>query len=241
MNNEETIIEQPKANAQTQEKQENKSNNSHKSAKIVTAATIGGALGGGATAATVSAAMHGDGTIEQPEEEPEVKVEEDAATPENNTEPNEVTPTVDNSNEPDYTNHENADPVVETDTTAEVHPVVDSQDDAPEVQVLGVYEDVTEEGVHQTAAVLTDGELNAVVVDVDGDGSGDVIAVDINDNGQIDEGEIQDISNQGIPMDSFHEAYLAQQQEMGQQQEDMAYNTSDDAMSDYDNNAGIGV
>lgn len=239
MNNEETIIEQPKANAQTQEKQENKSDNSHKRAKTVAAATIGGALGGGATAATVSAAMHGDGTIEQTEEEPEVKVEEDAAAPENDTEPNEVTASVDDGNEPDYTNHGNADPVVETEDIAEVHPVVDSQDDAPDVQVLGVYEHDTEEGVHQTAAVLTDGEVNAVVVDVDGNGIVDEIAIDINNNGQIEEGEVVDISGQGISMESFQEAYLAQQQEMAQHQEDMAYNTSDDAMSDYDNNAGI--
>lgn len=243
MNNEETIIAQPNVQKQGKQKQEKKEGKGKTVAATVAVATIGGAVGGAGTAAAMNYATQAkaDG------QEPEANVEEQAAVvkpepqKETTSEPEqvEVTAKVDDVAEPDYTNHGNADPVVTTTAQATAQPAV-NEEVTSQVQVLGVYENVTEEGVHQTAAVLTDGEEVAVVLDGDGDGIADVVAADMNNNQQLDEGEVYDISGQDIHMTDYEQAYLAQQQET-QQQEDMAYNTSDDTMQDYDNNACIDV
>lgn len=138
------------------------------------------------------------------------------------------------SDENDYTNHHGANPVSESTSSGD------------DVQILGVYErDI--DGVHQEMAVMTDGEDVAAVIDVDGNGEADIAVIDIDHSQTIEENEVFDISDQHIEMDTYEEAYIAQQEEMDQmemdyaemQQQEMedqdsfAYNASDD--QDYNN------
>lgn len=242
MNNEETIIAQPNGKQQSAQTKENRNRKSGKFATAAVSATVGGVIGGVSTAAFMhNATQSEDGTIntteeqnvQAEEEQPVVaKVEPTPAKEEAND------ANVNNDAVPDYTNHDNADPVITTDepVTAQAIEAVDVQ---PKVQVLGVYENVTDEGVHQTAAVLTNGSEVAAVVDVDGDGMADILAVDDNHNGQIDEGEVVDFSDMNVHMSDYQQQYVAQQCAEQQQMDDMAYNASDDGMPDYDNNAYI--
>ena len=245
MNSEETIIMQPQNNNQAQQvqnvdtpKQEEKnSGNGKKVAAMTGAAVFGGAAGGAGTAA--AATMF---TKEQEEEqEQEVKVEEEtpAATTtakpepkvEEKTETEEIPVTVDENGETDYTGNAGADPVAQN-PTPEPQPTGNEGGDAHEVQVLGVYEN----GEGQEMAILTDGETVAAVLDANGDGEANVIGVDENMNGQLEEGEIYDISDQHISMSQYEDAYLAQQQEQIQQEhETFAYNADD--QQDYNNDA----
>lgn len=67
----------------------------------------------------------------------------------------------------------------------------------PEVEVLGVAHD--DETGANAAALLVDGH-EAVVIDVDGDMVIDYFAVDLNDNGTVDEGELVDVHEAGQSM-----------------------------------------
>lgn len=68
----------------------------------------------------------------------------------------------------------------------------------PEIEILGVVHD------HETGAniggLTVDGQ-DVYLVDVDGDLEFDIVASDINGNGQLDQGEIQDIHGQGLTVD----------------------------------------
>lgn len=243
MNNEETIIMQPKNNEKAQQiqsvetpkQEEKKSGNGKKVAAMTGAAVFGGAVGGAGTAA--AATMF---TKEQEEEQEQaVKVEEDTPTAtttakpepkiEEKTETEEIPVTVDENGETDYTGNAGADPVTQNPTP---QPTSNETNDAHEVQVLGVYEN----GEGQEIAILTDGETVAAVLDANGDGEANVIGIDENMNGQLEEGEIHDISDQHISMSQYEDAYLAQQQEqMQQEHETFAYNAED--QQDYNNDA----
>lgn len=108
-----------------------------------------------------------------------------------------------------------------------------------QIQVLGVDDVQNENGSMMQAAVITDGHYIGAVIDVDHDGTADIVAVDHNQNQQIEEGEVFDVSNENIQMQDFQDAHVAQQQDMMQQeQEHLAYNASDD-QPDYCNNADI--
>lgn len=108
-----------------------------------------------------------------------------------------------------------------------------------QIQVLGVDDVQNEDGSMMQAAVITDGHYIGAVIDVDHDGTADIVAVDHNQNQQIEEGEMFDVSNENIQMQDFQDAHIAQQQDMMQQeQEHLAYNASDD-QPDYCNNADI--
>lgn len=141
--------------------------------------------------------------------------------------------------EPDYTNHNGADPVTQN---SEVQATVDdtSGGNAHEVQVLGMYEAQGEDGQTMQAAMLTNGHEVAAVMDLDGDGVADVLAVDDNHNQQIDEGEVYDLSNDNVHMADYQDLYMAQQQQiqMDQEQNTFAYNASDD-QPDYNNDADL--
>ena len=237
MNNEETIIMQPQNNNQAQQVQnvdtpkqeEQKSGNGKKVAAMTGAAVFGGAAGGAGTAAAANM-LNKEQTEEQ---EQEVKVDEDTppttttAKPgpkaEEKIETEEIPVTVDENGETDYTGNAGADPVAQN-PTPEPQPTGNEGGDAHEVQVLGVYEN----GEGQEMAILTDGETVAAVLDANGDGEANVIGVDENMNGQLEEGEIYDISDQHISMSQYEDAYLAQQQEQIQQEhETFAYNADD--------------
>lgn len=81
-----------------------------------------------------------------------------------------------------------------------------------DVRILGVYERTDENGVHQEVALMTDGKDVAAVLDADGDGEVDILAVDDNHNGSFEENEIINISGEHITMDRYEQAYVAQQQ-----------------------------
>lgn len=212
-------------------------------------------MGGVATAATVGM-MNADEVEVQAEEdaqetataapaattteEPEVEVKEEENAPES----------FDENGDPDYTGNAGANPVTQNPSSDEPQPIPASNpstpDDAPEVEVLGVYQN--EEG--QELAFLTDGETVAAVLDADGDGEVDVLAVDENVNGEFEEGEIHDVSDQHISMQPIEQEYIAQhpeefeqqeyyaqQDEMEQQDDTFAYNASDDY--DYNNDADM--
>lgn len=109
-----------------------------------------------------------------------------------------------------------------------------------QIQVLGgVYDVQNEDGSMMQAVAITDGHYIGAVIDVDHDGTADNVIVDYNQNQQIEEGEVFDVSNENIQMQDFQDAHVAQQQDMMQQeQEQLAYNASDD-QPDYCNNADI--
>lgn len=245
MNNEETIIMQPQNNNQAQlvqnvdtpKQEEKKSGNGKKVAAMTGAAVFGGAAGGAGTAAAVNI-LNKEQTEEQ---EQEVKVDEDTPTTtttakpepkaEEKIETEEIPVTVDENGETDYTGNAGADPVTQNPTSTP-QPTGNEGSDAHEVQVLGVYEN----GEGQEMAILTDGETVAAVLDANGDGEANVIGIDENMNGQLEEGEIHDISDQHISMSKYEDAYLAQQQEQIQQEhETFAYNADD--QQDYNNDA----
>ena len=73
---------------------------------------------------------------------------------------------------------------------------------AAEVEVLGVYHD--EESNANIVGMTVDGH-DSILVDVDNDNTIDVMAIDINDNAQLEPDEIVDISDQGITVDQFVE------------------------------------
>ncbi len=243
MNNEDTIIMQPKNNVEAKQtqsaetpKDEIKPANEHKVAATVAAATAGGILGGAGTA--MAANMQQDAQAE----EAEVKVEETptaTAKPEPQEEPKvepeteEIPVTVDEDGELDYTNNNGANPV--TQNPQAVPASNDGGGESNEVQVLGVYQN--EDG--QELAVLTDGHEVAAVLDANGNGEADELWVDANGNQQIDEGEVYDVSADHVQMSQYENAYIAQQQEQMQQeqmqQEIFAYNADD--QQDYNNDA----
>lgn len=245
MNSEETIIMQPQNNNQAQQVQsvdtpkqeEKKSGDGKKVAAMTGAAVLGGAAGGSGTAAAANM-LHKEQTEEQ---EQEVKVDEDTPTATTTTKPEpkaeekieteEIPVTFDENGETDYTGNAGADPVTQNPTSTP-QPTGNEGSDAHEVQVLGVYEN----GEGQEMAILTDGKTVAAVLDANGDGEANVIGVDENMNGQLEEGEIYDISDQHISMSQYEDAYLAQQQEQIQQEhETFAYNADD--QQDYNNDA----
>lgn len=73
---------------------------------------------------------------------------------------------------------------------------------ATEVEVLGVYHD--EESNANIVGMTVNGH-NSILVDVDNDNTIDVMAIDINDNAQLEPDEIVDLSDQGITIDQFVE------------------------------------
>lgn len=267
MNNEETIIMQPqsgnnpKANQATPATEPNakpKKTRGKRGAAMAGAAVVGAAVGSGATLGveavvdesnndqeennTQTAEAQTDNAAEQQEVEATAETQDsvEAEQPQYVSEaPRDVNATVDDvasNGENDYTQGGDnfvaqEDPYLQTasDDGMGVH---DNQ-----IQVLGVYDVQNEDGSMMQAAAITDGHYIGAVIDVDHDGTADNVIVDYNQNQQIEEGEVFDVSNENIQMQDFQDAHVAQQQDM-MQQEQLAYNASDD-QPDYCNNADI--
>lgn len=265
MNNEETIIMQPqsgnnpKANQATTAAEPNakpKKTRGKRAAAMAGAAVAGAAIGSGATLGveavvdesnndqeennTQTAEAQTDNAAEQQEVEATAETQDtvEAEQPQYVSEaPRDVNATVDDvasNGENDYTGQAQEDPYLQTasDDGMGVH---DNQ-----IQVLGgVYDVQNEDGSMMQAVAITDGHYIGAVIDVDHDGTADTVIVDYNQNQQIEEGEVFDVSNENIQMQDFQDAHVAQQQDMMQQeQEQLAYNASDD-QPDYCNNADI--
>lgn len=253
MNNEETIVMKPQNNKaeqpQSVETVDKKSNKGKKVVSTAAASIVGGVVGGGAAYAATEMLHSKEEAEEQKPEEEAVAAEKPAAAvvdepqKEQSDEPQkeEIVSRVDDEEggEPDYTNHNGADPVTQN---PEVQATVDDTNggNANEVQVLGMYEAQGEDGQTMQAAMLTNGYEVAAVMDLDGDGVADVLAVDENYNQQIDEGEVYDLSNDNVHMSDYQDLYMAQQQQMqmDQEQNTFAYNASDD-QPDYNNDADL--
>ena len=261
MNNEETIVMKPQNNKaeqpQSVETVDKKSNKGKKVVSTAAASIVGGVVVGGAAYTTTEMLHSKEEAEEQKPEEEAVAAEKPAAAvvdepqkeqsdeppKEQSDEPQkeEIVSRVDGEEggEHDYTNHNGADPVTQN---PEVQATVDdtSGGNAHEVQVLGMYEAQGEDGQPMQAAMLTNGHEVAAVVDLDGDGVADVLAVDENQNQQIDEGEVYDLSNDNVHMADYQDLYMAQQQQMqmDQEQNTFAYNASDD-QPDYNNDADL--
>lgn len=157
--------------------------------------------------------------------------------------PRDVNATVDDvapNGESDYTGH-GGDNFVTQDDDPNLQTASDDgmgvHDD--QLQVLGVYDVQNEDGSMMQTATITDGHYIGAVIDADYDGTADAVIVDYNQNQQIEEGEVFDVSNENIQMQDFQDAHVAQQQDMMQQEQGhLAYNASDD-QPDYCNNADI--
>lgn len=265
MNNEETIIMQPqggnnpKANQAAPAAETNakpKKTRGKRSAAMAGAAVAGAAVGSGATLGVEAvidesnndnaqtAETQTDNAAEQQEVEAVADPQDGIETeqPQYVSEaPRDVNATVDvaSNGESDYTGHGGDNIVAQDDPNLQT-----ASDDGmgvhdDQLQVLGVYDVQNEDGSMMQTATITDGHYIGAVIDADYDGTADTVIVDYNQNQQIEEGEVFDVSNENIQMQDFQDAHVAQQQDMMQQeQEHLAYNASDD-QPDYCNNADI--
>lgn len=229
MNDEKTIIMQPKPKTEESAKKAKDNKPESNTARIAAATAAAGVFGGAVGGASSVAAANILHDIELEEQEAVVEEELIAeATPAPAAKAEEEIAIV-AEEEADYTNNNGADPVVEEPEAIAASDTTSSN----EVQVLGVYERTTEDGTYQEMAIMTNGEEYAVILDADGDGEADVLGVDMNHNGELDEGEICDISDQHVSMTVYEQEYLAQQQMEMEQQDTFAYEASDE--TDYDN------
>lgn len=80
---------------------------------------------------------------------------------------------------------------------------------ADEVEVIS-YETITiENGSQMDVAVVRIDDQLVTITDTDQDGVADTVTADLNNNGQIEEGEITDVSDQNIAMPPLQEAVNA--------------------------------
>lgn len=86
------------------------------------------------------------------------------------------------------------------------HPTPDGDIPEPEVQVMSYDTVVNEDGSQMDVAVVAVDGQPVMIADVDQDGQADLLAVDENQNGMIEENEIHDISEQQIAMLPLQEA-----------------------------------
>lgn len=118
----------------------------------------------------------------------------------------------------------------------------DGPDTTPQesdVHVLGVDLIDDGEGGQMFVAALEDSVSGdqALVVDVDLDGTIDVLAVDENHNGQLENNEIYNVHDQGWQSEGYVEAYAQEQQML---QEEQNYIAAADENADYMNDADTG-
>lgn len=255
----------PKVNQATSAAEPNakpKKTRGKRSAAMAGAAVAGAAVGSGATLGVEAvvddsnndqeennaqtAETQTDNAAEQQEVEAVADTQDEIETeqPQYVSEaPRDVNATVEDvvsNGESDYTGH-GGDNFVTQDDDPNLQTASDDgmgvHDD--QLQVLGVYDVQNEDGSMMQTATITDGHYIGAVIDADYDGTADAVIVDYNQNQQIEEGEVFDVSNENIQMQDFQDAHVAQQQDMMQQeQEHLAYNASDD-QPDYCNNADI--
>ena len=92
--------------------------------------------------------------------------------------------------------------IVDQPTDDEVVPVeVANVEDNPEVEILGVVHD--DASGANIGGMMIDGH-EAVMLDVNGDMTFDILGVDLNDNHEFEESEQMDISEHGITVDDFN-------------------------------------
>lgn len=96
-------------------------------------------------------------------------------------------------------------PATEPNPTPEPTPVSEPRPES-EIEVVS-YETVTNEGGSQIDVAVVNAQGQAVMIaDVDQNGVADIMASDLNYNGQLDNGEIIDVSDQNIAMQPLQDA-----------------------------------
>ncbi len=85
----------------------------------------------------------------------------------------------------------------EDEEITEPRPVGNDEEELPEVEVISIVDD-RESGIGYVEMNIDGHE--SYFIDQDGDGNFDVLISDLNDNGEIDEGEMVDISDTGLTM-----------------------------------------
>ena len=103
------------------------------------------------------------------------------------------------------TSHPTTGPATEPNPTPEPTPASESRPE-PEIEVVS-YETVTNEDGSQMDVAVVNAQGQAVMIaDVDQNGVADIMASDLNYNGQLDNGEIVDVSDQNIAMQPLQDA-----------------------------------
>ena len=103
------------------------------------------------------------------------------------------------------TPHPTPEPATEPNPTPEPTPASEPRPE-PEIEVVS-YETVTNEDGSQIDVAVVNAQGQAVMIaDVDQNGVADIMASDLNYNGQLDNGEIVDVSDQNIAMQPLQDA-----------------------------------
>lgn len=192
-----------------------------------TAGAVAGVVGGSMVTAEVNAAEMPEVTAE--EQEVEVVSAEPSRTSGNQSHheeqpaveqpepvnPEPVTP------EPVNPEPQKPDPVAPEPSLVTPEPI-----DGDEIQVLS-YDTITDnDGNEMDVAVVSASGQEIIIADVDQNGTADLMASDLNSNGQLEENEIVDVSEDNIAMQPLEEAA----------NDDMIAQTDD---IDYVNNADV--
>lgn len=82
----------------------------------------------------------------------------------------------------------------------------DSPSSEPEVEVVGYDRITNEDGSQMDIAVLNVNGNEVGIIDANLDGEADALVCDINQNGVIEEGEMEIVQGQGIEMQPFQDA-----------------------------------
>lgn len=115
---------------------------------------------------------------------------------------------------------------------SEPEPTPGPTPEEPEIEVVS-YETVTnEDGSQMDVAVVNAQGQTVMIADVDQNGIADVMASDLNNNGQLDEGEIVDVSDQSIAMQPLQAAANVGGNDMIAQTNDVDY-INDANVDDY--------
>ncbi|MDO5526443.1 MAG: hypothetical protein Q4F85_10220 [Prevotella sp.] len=184
-----------------------------------TAGAVAGVVGGSMVTAEVNAAEMPEVTAE--EQEVEVVSAEPSRTSGNQSH-HEEQPAVEQP-EPVNPEPQKPDPVAPEPSLVTPEPI-----DGDEIQVLS-YDTITDnDGNEMDVAVVSASGQEIIIADVDQNGTADLMASDLNSNGQLEENEIVDVSEDNIAMQPLEEAANAN--------DDMIAQTDD---IDYVNNADV--
>lgn len=162
-----------------------------------TAGAVAGVVGGSMVTAEVNAAEMPEATAE--EQEVEVVSAEPSRTSGNQSH-HEEQPAVEQP-EPVNPEPQKPDPVAPEPPLVTPEPI-----DGDEIQVLS-YDTITDnDGNEMDVAVVSASGQEIIIADVDQDGTADLMASDLNSNGQLEENEIVDVSEDNIDMQPLEEA-----------------------------------
>lgn len=162
-----------------------------------TAGAVAGVVGGSMVTAEVNAAEMPEVTAE--EQEVEVVSAEPSRTSGNQSH-HEEQPAVEQP-EPVNPEPQKPDPVASEPSLVTPEPI-----DGDEIQVLS-YDTITDnDGNEMDVAVVSASGQEIIIADVDQNGTADLMASDLNSNGQLEENEIVDVSEDNIDMQPLEEA-----------------------------------